>query len=75
MGADNVQQLSALSGLFKRSLDVCLPDSVAILKQGFRLLNEELRPLPTGKTLWLGIFSSAAIGFWVTSQEWPISDL
>jgi hypothetical protein len=31
-------------------------------KQGFRLLNEELRPLPTGKTLWLGIFSSAAIG-------------
>jgi hypothetical protein len=31
-------------------------------KQGFRLLNEELRPLPTGKTLWLGIFSSVAIG-------------
>jgi hypothetical protein len=193
MGADSVQQLSALSGLFKRALDVCLPDSVAILgiaggnglehapatikrivgfdinpgyldevrrrfvshpnlelhcvdlsqdelrvapvalvhaalffehaglgraldnalslvtrggklsvvlqlpereqqnvtttsypsmqrlvgsfslvdvarfcalleKQGFRLLNEELRPLPTGKTLWLGIFSSAAIG-------------
>jgi hypothetical protein len=32
MGADNVQQLSgALSGLFKRALDVCLPDSVAIL--------------------------------------------
>jgi hypothetical protein len=31
-------------------------------KQGFRLLNEELRPLPTEKTLWLGIFSSAAIG-------------
>ena len=30
--------------------------------QGFRLLNEELRPLPTGKTLWLGIFSSTAIG-------------
>lgn len=30
--------------------------------QGFRLLNEELRPLPTGKTLWLGIFSSAAMG-------------
>jgi hypothetical protein len=39
MGADNVQQLSALSDLFKR-----------------------LRPLATGKTLWLGIFSSAAIG-------------
>ncbi len=31
MRADNVQQLSALSGLFKRALDVCLPDSVAIL--------------------------------------------
>jgi hypothetical protein len=31
MGADNVQQLSALSGLFKHALDVCLPDSVAIL--------------------------------------------
>ena len=194
MGADNVQQLSALSGLFKRALDVCLPDSVAILgiaggnglehanpatlkrivgvdinpgyldevrrrfvthpnlelhcvdlsedelrvapvalvhaalffehaglgraldnalslvtrggklsivlqlpekeqqnvtttaypsmqtlvgsfslvdvsrfralveKQGFRLLNEESRPLPTGKTLWLGIFSNAATG-------------
>lgn len=31
-------------------------------KQGFRLLNEERRPLATGKTLWLGIFSSAAIG-------------
>ena len=31
MGADNVQQLSALSGLFKRALDVCRPDSVAIL--------------------------------------------
>jgi hypothetical protein len=30
--------------------------------RGFRLLNEELRPLPTGKTLWLGIFSGAAIG-------------
>jgi hypothetical protein len=29
-------------------------------KRGFRLLNEELRPLPTGKTLWLGMFSSAA---------------
>ena len=26
-----MQQLSALSGLFKRALDVCLPDSVAIL--------------------------------------------
>jgi hypothetical protein len=31
MGADNVQQLGALSELFKRTLDVCLPDSVAIL--------------------------------------------
>ena len=31
-------------------------------KQGFRLLNEESRPLPTGKTLWLGIFSNAATG-------------
>jgi SAM-dependent methyltransferase len=29
-------------------------------EQGFRLLKEELRPLPTGKTLWLGIFASAA---------------
>ena len=26
-------------------------------KQGFRLLNEELRPLPTGKALWLGVFA------------------
>src|SRR4029077_17415546 len=31
MGADSVQQLSALSDLFKRALAVCLPDSVAIL--------------------------------------------
>ena len=31
MGADNVRQLSALSDLFKRTLDVCLPDSVAVL--------------------------------------------
>jgi hypothetical protein len=31
MGADNVQQLSTLSGLFKRVLDICLPDSVAVL--------------------------------------------
>jgi len=31
MSADNVQQLGALSNLFKRALDVCLPDSVAIL--------------------------------------------
>jgi hypothetical protein len=30
--------------------------------RGFRLLNEELRPLPTGKMLWLGIFSGTAIG-------------
>jgi hypothetical protein len=29
-------------------------------KQGFRLLNEELRPLPTGKALWLGVFASVA---------------
>jgi hypothetical protein len=29
-------------------------------RQGFRLLNEEFRRLPTGKTLWLGIFCSAA---------------
>jgi hypothetical protein len=28
-------------------------------KQGFRLLKEEVRPLPTGKTLWFGIFASA----------------
>jgi Methyltransferase domain len=33
-----------------------------LANQGFRLLTEELRPLPTGKTLWLGIFSSAVIG-------------
>jgi hypothetical protein len=30
-------------------------------KQGFRLANEEIRVLPTGKTLWLGIFSNAAM--------------
>ena len=79
MGADNVQQLSALSGLFKRALDVCLPDSVAILGIAggnglehanpatikrivgfFRLVQEELRPLPTGKALWLGVFASVA---------------
>jgi hypothetical protein len=27
----NVQQLAALSGLFKRSLDICQPDNVAEL--------------------------------------------
>jgi hypothetical protein len=27
-------------------------------QQGFRLLQEELRPLPTGKTLWFGVFAS-----------------
>jgi hypothetical protein len=31
MGADNVRQLEALSDLFKRALDLCLPTSVAIL--------------------------------------------
>ena len=31
-------------------------------KKGLRLLTEELRPLPTGKTFWLGIFSRASIG-------------
>ena len=31
-------------------------------KQGFRAVKGEFRPLPTGKTLWFGIFSSAAIG-------------
>lgn len=34
---------------------------VLIENHGFRLLNEELRPLPTGKTLWFGIFSSSAL--------------
>jgi len=27
-------------------------------QKGFRPMHEELRPLPTGKTLWLGIFSA-----------------
>jgi hypothetical protein len=27
-------------------------------KQECRLLKEEFRPLPTGKTLWLGVFAS-----------------
>src|SRR5579862_7812720 len=31
MGADNVRQLAALSELFKRALDNCKPESVAIL--------------------------------------------
>ena len=31
MGSDNVQQLEALSGLFRRSLDLCTPESVAVL--------------------------------------------
>ena len=29
-------------------------------KRGFRLVHEEIRPLPTGKTLWLGVFASVA---------------
>ena len=28
-------------------------------KRGFQLVKEELRPLPTGKALWLGVFASA----------------
>lgn len=28
-------------------------------KQGFRLLTEELRPLPSGKRLWFGVFARA----------------
>jgi hypothetical protein len=31
MGSDNVRQLEALSDLFKRALDLCLPESVAVL--------------------------------------------
>ena len=31
MGPDNAKQLSALSDLFKRALDICVPDSVAVL--------------------------------------------
>jgi hypothetical protein len=31
MGRDNAQQLSALSELFQRALDICVPDSVAVL--------------------------------------------
>jgi len=31
MGRDNAQQLSVLSELFKRALDICVPDSVAVL--------------------------------------------
>jgi len=30
-GQDNAQQLSVLSELFKRALDICVPDSVAVL--------------------------------------------
>jgi hypothetical protein len=31
MGADNVRQLEALSDLFRRALDLCIPESVAVL--------------------------------------------
>lgn len=31
MGSDNVRQLEALSDLFRRALDLCIPESVAIL--------------------------------------------
>jgi SAM-dependent methyltransferase len=31
MGSEGVQQLQALSDLFKRALDLCLPESVAVL--------------------------------------------
>jgi threonine dehydrogenase-like Zn-dependent dehydrogenase len=31
MGRDNAQQLSVLSELFKRALDICVPESVAVL--------------------------------------------
>jgi hypothetical protein len=31
MGSDNVRQLEALSNLFKRALDLCIPESVAVL--------------------------------------------
>lgn len=31
MGSDNVQQLKALSDLFGRALDLCVPESVAVL--------------------------------------------
>jgi hypothetical protein len=31
MGRDHAQQLSVLSELFKRGLDICVPDSVAVL--------------------------------------------
>ena len=31
MGSDNVRQLEALSDLFKRALDLCSPESVAVL--------------------------------------------
>ena len=72
MGA--VKQLDALSALFARALEVCAPESVAVLgiaggnglesldatleKRAFRFLQEELRPLSTGKTLWFGVFAN-----------------
>ena len=31
MGSDNVRQLEALSDLFRRALDLCIPESVAVL--------------------------------------------
>jgi hypothetical protein len=31
MGSDNVRQLAALSDLFKRALDICTPESVAVV--------------------------------------------
>jgi hypothetical protein len=31
MGSDNVRQLAALSDLFKRALDLCAPESVAVV--------------------------------------------
>jgi Zn-dependent alcohol dehydrogenase len=40
----------------------------ALETRGFRLLSEELEPLPTGKTLWLGVFSSVASAVKTTSS-------
>jgi hypothetical protein len=42
MGSDNVRQLAALSDLFKRALDLCTPESVAVVGVaggGWRTLN------------------------------------
>ena len=55
MGSDNVRQLAALSDLFKRALDLCTPESVAVVGVAGGNGLERVDPAVTKKIVGLDI--------------------